>query len=614
MNDQLVLLSIVVVMITLFISGKWRHDLVALGCLIACIIAGLVPASDAFQGFGHPAVITVACVLILSQGLTNTGVIDVFARRIIGPSASPTINIAALMMLGAVLSAFMNNVGAMALLMPVAIKLAARNDLPPGKMLMPLAFATILGGMTTMIGTPPNLIVAGFRAELSDSFGMFDFTPVGLSVAVTCIVFLALLGWRMVPARQQSDASSFDTGTYLAELQVLEGSKAAGRTIAAVQNRLDESDGQIVGMVRNEFRVLAPTPNRKVLEGDLLIIEADPESLSAIISLIDVALVESDRERDKESHQEIDKDIGEERSDEDGPEREKRSDASDEADLSELVAMPNSSLVGRTAEELSLGPSHGLNLLAITRQGRRSIKRLRYTAIQAGDVMLLQGSSQAIGDFTSTFGAVPLAERAVSIPDRKRASAAVVILLGAIALSAIGALPAVVAFAGAMLIYGLAGIIRPRNLYDVVDWPVIVLLAALLPVAGAMTTTGAADEIANAMLNLFAGDNAVIALTLVLVVTMTLSDFMNNAATAAVMCPIAIGVANQLGVSPDSFLMAVAIGASCAMLTPIGHQNNTLILGPGGFRFGDYWRVGLPLEILVVVISVPMLLLVWPLG
>ena len=603
-NDQLVLLSIVAVMIILFISGRWRHDLVALGCLLACVVSGLVPAAAAFEGFGHPAVITVACVLILSQGLSNTGAIDVFARRIIGPSASPTLNIAALMALGAVLSAFMNNVGAMALLMPVAIKLAARNDLPPGKMLMPLAFATILGGMTTLIGTPPNLIVAGFRAELSDSFAMFDFTPVGLSVAVTCIAFLALIGWRMVPKREQSDVTSFDTGRYLAELQVPVGSKAAGKTITAVQHRLDEADGQIIGMVRNEFRILAPTPNRKVLEGDLLIIEADPEALSTILPLIDVALVEGNGE----SGQAASKNNGE------GHEHEDRSDASDEAILAEFVAMPNSSLVGRTAADLLLGPSHGLNLLAITRQGRRSIKRLRHTAIQAGDVMLLQGAHEAIGDFSSTFGAVPLADRDVSIPDRRRASAAIVILLGAIVVSAFGVLPAAVAFAGGMLIYCLTGIIRPRNLYDAVDWPVIVLLATLLPVAGAMTTTGTADEIANAMLNLLAGDNAVIALTLILVVTMTLSDFMNNAATAAVMCPIAIGVANQLGVSPDSFLMAVAIGASCAMLTPIGHQNNTLIMGPGGFRFSDYWRVGLPLEILVVAISIPMLLLVWPLA
>lgn len=608
-GDQLILVGIVGVMVVMFLWGRWRHDLVALACLLACVTVGLVPATEAFTGFGHPAVITVACVLILSQGLRNTGTVDVLARKVIGQSASPTLTISALMGLGALLSAFMNNVGAMALLMPIAIKLAARHDIPPGKMLMPLAFATILGGMTTLIGTPPNLIVSGFRADVSSSFGMFDFTPVGLAIAVGCLVFLALIGWRLVPAREKTDAASFDTGSYLAELHVPEGSKTANRTIASIQARLDDADAQIVGMVRNEFRVLAPTPNRKVRENDVLIVEADPEALSSILSMLDVKVGEK-----KEADESNERDEAQDSASDTGGEKEDSESLSDEIVLSEHLAMPNSPLVGRTAAGLQLGPSHGLNLLAISRQGRRTIKRLRSTPILAGDVMLLQGSPEAIAEFSSAFSAVPLADRAVSIPDRGRASLAIIAMLGAIAIAAFGLLPAAVAFAAGVLIFGLAGIVRPSALYDAVDWPVIVLLAALLPVADAMSTTGAADTIAHGLLNAFAQDSPVIALALVLIVTMTLSDFMNNAATAAVMCPIAIGIAGHLGASPDSFLMAVAIGASCAMLTPIGHQNNTLILGPGGFRFGDYWRVGLPLEILVVVIAVPLLLIVWPLG
>ncbi|XOV87896.1 MAG: SLC13 family permease [Pseudomonadota bacterium] len=598
-GNQIILVSIVGLMVLLFLWGRWRHDLVALGCLLACVVVGLVPATAAFSGFGHPAVITVACVLVLSQGLRNTGTVDVLARRLLGHSDSPTVTLATLMTIGAVLSAFMNNVGAMALLMPIAIKFASRHDIAPGKMLMPLSFATILGGMTTLIGTPPNLIVSGFRADLGDSFSMFDFAPVGVALAVSCILFLALAGWRLVPTRSRSDTPGFDTGTYLTELHVQAGSSAVDRAIASIQRQLDDADAQIVGMVRNKFRVLAPTPNRKVREQDVLIVEAEPESLSSIVTLLDLTLAPKPEGNEPEAGEKSSADA---------------KDNSGEAIIAEFAVTPNSSLIGRSAAGLLFGQSHGLNLLAISRQGRQSIKRIRSTPILAGDVMLLQGSPDAIGAFSATFGAIPLAEREVTIPDQRRASLATITLLAAIGAAAFGLFPAAIAFAAGVLVYGVSHIVRPQNLYAAIDWPVIVLLAALLPVADAMSTTGTADQIANGLLNLFAGDNAVIALTLVLVITMTLSDFMNNAATAAVMCPIAIGIANQLGASPDSFLMAVAIGASCAMLTPIGHQNNTLILGPGGFRFGDYWRVGLPLEILVILIGVPLLMLVWPLG
>lgn len=607
-TDQMTVVGIGAVTIVLFLWGRWRHDLVALAALLACVMTGLIPAAEAFSGFGHPAVITVACVLILSQGLRNTGTVDVLAQRVMPATDSPTLSITALMLLGAVLSAFMNNVGAMALLMPIAVKVAARHEIPPGKMLMPLAFATILGGMTTLIGTPPNLIVSGFRAEMGASFNMFDFSPVGVGVAAAALVFLAAVGWRLVPTRQQQDNTSFDTGTYLTEVHVPDESKTIGLTIRAIQDKLEDADAQVVGMARNEFRVTAPVSNRKVRAHDVLIIEAEPESLAAVLSSLDIRMEEAQQDGEEEEAP-----AEEQAADEHDEAEEEPKKGDDEILLAEMVAMPNSPLVGRTSEDLSLDVGHGLNLLAISRQGRRSIKRLRSTPIMAGDVMLLQGAPEAIAAFSSDFSAVPLAERSVTIPDRGRASLATIVMGIAIAGAAFGLMPAAISFAAGVVCYAVFRIVKPRNLYDAVDWPVIVLLAALLPVAGAMSSTGAADLIANSLLNLVAGDHPVIALALVLIITMTLSDFMNNAATAAIMCPIAIGIAFQVDASPDSFLMAVAIGASCAMLTPIGHQNNTLILGPGGFRFGDYWRVGLPLEILVVAVSIPLLLIVWPL-
>ena len=601
-GDQITIFGILGATVALFFWGRWRHDVVALASLLACVFAGLVLGAEAFEGFGHPAVITVACVLVLSWGLQSTGAVDVLAQRVLPSGAGPLGTIAALTGLGAGLSAFMNNVGAMALLMPIAIQIAGKHGIPPGKVLMPLSFGTILGGMTTLIGTPPNLIVSAFRAEQSGmSFGMFDFTPVGLAVVGVGVLFVALVGWRIVPAREQGGAESFDTGTYLTEARVKEGGKAEGKTLRQIDQVLEESDAQIVGMARNEFRVTAPNFRRRLRADDILVIEAEPESLSAALSSLDLKLEEEVSPKGIEATVE----------DEEGGEED--ADSKEEVVLRELVVMPRSSLIGRTASGIRLRRRYGLNLLAISHQGRRSIKRLRSTAIQAGDVLLMQGQPDALSGFAGEFGCVPLAQRAVRIPKPGQAILATVVMGLAIAGAAFGLLPAAIAFATGVFLFLVLRLVPARKIYEEVDWPVIVLLGALIPVAGAMATTGAADVLAKVLLEGIAQGHPVVALTLILVVTMTMSDFMNNAATVAVMCPIAISTALGLGAQTDPFLMAVAIGASCAFLTPIGHQNNTLILGPGGFRFGDYWKLGLPMEVLVVVIAVPMLLWIWPL-
>jgi di/tricarboxylate transporter len=590
--DQAQILSILAVTILMFLWGRWRHDIIALGCLLACVFAGLVPSGAAFAGFGHPAVITVGCVLILSWGLQSTGAVDLLVQRSLPAAAGPTITIASITALGAVLSAFMNNVGALALLMPVAIQIAGRLKIPPGKVLMPLAFGTILGGMTTMIGTPPNLIVSGFRAQTGmGSFGMFDFTPVGLAVAACGVLFAALAGWRIVPGREQKGTEGFDTGAYLLEARIKKGARAAGKSVADVEKILEEADAQIVGMIRNDFRVSAPNARRILRPEDILIIEADPEALSGVLSSLGLVMEDSTEP------------------DEDSEEKKEQQ----ETELQELAVMPNSRLIGRSANDVSLRSRYGLNLLAISRTGRRSVKRLRFSPIKAGDVLLLQGEPGSISGFASSFGCVPLAARSIAIPDKKKTFLSVGVMIFAIAGAAFGLLPAAISFATGVLALMLLRVVPLRKLYDAVDWPVIVLLGALIPVAVAMETTGAADLLARSLLDTVARGSPVIALIIILVVTMTLSDLMNNAATAAVMAPISISTAAQLNSSADTFLMAVAIGASCAFLTPIGHQNNTLILGPGGFRFGDYWKLGLPMEILVVAISVPMLLVIWPL-
>ncbi len=603
--DQVIIIVLLVLTVAMFLWGKWRHDMIAMAALLVCVVAGLIPRGEAFAGFGHPAVITVACVLILSRALQTTGAVDAITRRLIPQSSGPTLTIAMISSVAALLSAFMNNVGALALLMPVAIQVARKQGLPPGRVLMPLAFGSILGGMTTMIGTPPNLIVAGFRAETKEAgFAMFDFTPVGLLVATAGILFVALVGWRLVPTRERAGVEGFDTGAYLTEARVGKDSKAIGKTLREIGPILEKADAQIVGMVRNDFRITVPNPNHTLREDDILVVEAEPDSLASALTSLGLELEEAASTNPKSD--------GEQEPDE-GENSSRKNRDKEETELIELTIRPETALVGRSATDILLRTRYGINLLAMSRKGKRSIKRLRSVRFRAGDVLLMQGPPEAILGFASEYGCIPLAERAIRIPDKRAAAIAVIIMAAAVGGAALGLLPAAISFAAGVLAVMAFKVMPLRNVFDAVDWPVVVLLAALIPVAGAMETTGAADLVAQSIIGSLATGSPVFALVLILVITMTLSDFMNNAATAAVMCPIAISVAAMFGVNPDSFLMAVAIGASCAFLTPIGHQNNTLILGPGGFRFGDYWRLGLPLEIIVVALGVPALLIFWPL-
>jgi di/tricarboxylate transporter len=606
--DQTLILSILAASIGLFLWGRWRHDMVALAALLACVFTGLIPGQDAFAGFGHGAVITVACVLVLSRGLQSTGAIDVLAQKLLPKNAGLAIGAAMLTALGAFLSAFMNNVGALALLMPVAIQLARKQEVPPGVVLMPLAFGTILGGMTTLIGTPPNLIVSGFRADLSgEPFRMFDYSPVGALVALTGVVFITVIGWRLVPRREPAGVESFETGHYLTEVRVTEKNKVVGKPLREAEALLDNDEAQILGLVRNDLRVQAPNPARVLRAGDILVLEAEPEALSAVLSSLGLALEEDvETESDDETEQ-----ASAPTSDDEESEKESGDDSG--SVLQEWAALPGSTLLGRSASDIRLRTRFGINLLAVSRQGKRSVKRLRSIRVRAGDVLLLQGSNDAISAFGREFGCIPLAERSIGVPDKGKAVLGVSIMGLAILAAAIGWVPAAVAFAAGVLGFMVSGVLPMRSMYEAIDWPVIVLLAAMIPVAGVMASTGAADLLAQLLLENVAGGNAIVAVVLLMVITMTLSDFMNNAATAAVMCQIAISSAAVLSVNPDTLLMAVAIGASCSFLTPIGHQNNTLILGPGGFRFGDYWRLGLPMEIIVVLVGTPLLLWVWPL-
>jgi di/tricarboxylate transporter len=590
MIAQTVVFIVLGLALGLFIWGRWRYDVVALVALLVAVVAGVVPGDEAFAGFGHPAVVTVAAVLVVSRGLLNSGAVDVMASWMLRVGGATTLQVAALTGAVALASAFMNNVGALALFLPVALRVTRKSETPPSALLMPLAFASLLGGLTTLIGTPPNIIIATFRAQDgAPAFRMFDFTPVGLGVTVAGILFISLVGWRLIPARKghATREELFEIEGYITEVQIPEGAALIGRPIREVET-VGDAHVDVLGLIRGERRQTTPARSERLQAGDRLIIEAGPEDLQALLDATGLELV-GRKALDAESANDS------------------------ELRLVEAVVSTEAPIVGRTAESLALRRRHGINLLAVARQGTRIRERLSRIRFRAGDVLLLHGAEDQLQDVLPGLGCLPLAERGLRIGEPRRIALGVGILGAALAAAAAGLLPVQIAFVAAAGAMVLSGLLAPREAYESIDWPIIVLLGGMIPVGRALETTGGAQTIAGALLRMAADLSPVTTLIVVLVATMFLSDVVNNAAAAVLMAPIAIGVAQGLGASADPFLMAVAIGASSAFLTPIGHQSNTLVLGPGGYKFADYWRMGLPLEAVIVIVAVPLILRFWPL-
>lgn len=576
----------------LFIWGRWRYDLVALFALLIVTIYGLIPAETAFSGFGHPAVITVAAVLIVSQALFNSGMVDYLVKLLGKAGENQRVQLALLVLAVTVCSGFMNNIGALALFMPVAIKMARKGGYSPGLLLMPLAFGSLLGGLITQVGTPPNIIISIFRSETAAAapFRMFDFLPVGAGVALAGVLFIILIGWRLIPARKGklSKEELFEIDSYITELLVPKKSELTGKRMRDLENATD-GDVVVVSHVRSEQRFAAPSPYRTFKEGDQLTVKANAEDLQELISATGLKLVESGKlDADQLS--------------------------ADEIILMEATITRNSVMEGRTARSLNLRSRYGVNLIGLARQGGRLRKSPDAVSFRVGDVLLLQGPQDTLYEVLPTLGLLPLVERGLRVGQPRRVILGLGIFGTALVLAALNILPIQIAFTAAALAMAVTGLISLREIYDSVDWPVIVLLGAMIPVSLALEASGGAHLIADYVLLLSGSTAAWVTLTVILVGTMFLSDLVNNAAAAVLMAPIAINVAGGMGASADPFLMAVAIGASCAFLTPIGHQSNTLVMGPGGYKFGDYWRMGLPLELIIVVVAIPLLIYFWPLG
>ncbi|PIZ03479.1 MAG: SLC13 family permease [Gammaproteobacteria bacterium CG_4_10_14_0_8_um_filter_38_16] len=590
-HQPYVILIILAAAMFLFIWGRWRFDIVALLALAVSVATGAVPISLVYSGLENPAVITVACMMIISNVISRSGVLDLLVAKLGRFTKKPILHIGILSCLVGVLSAFMNNIGALALIMPIAIRTAFENNRSPSMVLMPIAFASAVGGLTTLIGTPPNLIISAFRQEYTGHpFAMFDYSYVGIPVAIICLVFLVAIGWRLMPKRRQGSAKQleelYQIQEYITEIKIPETSPLVGKKISDLE-KLTEEEFVIVGLIRDKTKRLIPRKNFSLQENDILIVEASTEILNELIKVGKLELAS-----DEAFSEELLK--------------------SDEVTIMEAVVPQDSLLDGRSTQQLRLRSRYSINLLGIAREGMSLKTRLHQVSLKAGDIVLLQGETELLRENAINLGLLPLIEREIIVGQTSQMYLPLFIFFIAILLSALQWLPVQIAFSGAVLFMVLFKSLPARLIYSSIEWPIIILLAAMIPVGTALQATGGTELIAHYFIDISAYVPHWFILGGILLITMTLSDFMNNAATAVVMAPIAMSVASALHLGIDPFLMAVSIGASCSFLTPIGHQNNTLVMGPGGYHFLDYIRLGLPLEILILIVSVPCIMMMWP--
>ena len=587
MSDQHILSIAIITLLGLFIWSKYRYDALAAGALVILIILGVIPANQAFDGFAHPAVITVALVLIISQGLKNSGLTGLVGKLIGGRSFTKFQFLICLLFIAAVLSSFINNIGALAILLPITLNICQKMGWHPSRFLMPLAFACILGGMNTTIGTPPNIIISEYKSTISEAgFNFFDFSYVGLSITVLSIIFIAIIGNRLIRLRDDaaSGSSLIDLKGYLFEVEVNESSSAIGMTLSAFKKEAGE-DTEVLGIVNENGGVKKVKNNLRIKAGQILVIKTPPDDISSILNVFDFSIP-------KELH------------------------SFEDDDLEEIEAMitPGSRLIGRKYDFFLKLAYEELNLLGLWRKGAKYRTRLTRETFKAGDVLLLGIRDLDEEDVTNKIkhlGLMPLMQRELqTIPSRSRLLKGIIFFLISIILVTFNILPTAAAFL--LCVLGFARIrIIDSNFYRDIDWPIIIMLAAMIPIGTALQTTGLSDIISTSISNI-AGDMSLFwLLFVILVITMATTDIINNAATAVIMAPISAGIGMQLGYDVEPFLMVVAVGASCAFLTPIGHQCNTVVMGPGNYKFTDYWRLGLPLDILIIAVSIPMILFVW---
>jgi di/tricarboxylate transporter len=584
-TPQILAFGIILLMMVAFVWGRWRYDLVAAGALLLAVAVGVVAPGAAFSGLSDDIVVIVGSALIVSAAVARSGIMEVAVRRFAPNVSTPRAQLILLVLVVTILSAFIKNIGALAIMIPIAFQMARSSGVSPSLFLMPMSFGSLLGGLMTQIGTSPNIIVSRVHEELTGTpFSMFDFTPVGATLALVGVVFLSSC-YKLLPERTRESLSmdqAIEIKNYTTEAQVAQDSPSVGQTVSEIQ-ALSGGQAMIIGIISAAGKRRTPLPDAIVQGGDLLLLEGEPEALDKMVAQGKLAFSER---RDAKV-------------------------ASAETGVVEAVIGEHSSLIGRSARELTLFDITGLNLLAVSRRDKRFTERLGEIRFQNGDVIVLQGNLRELPELLRQWDCLPLVERNLKLGSARNGLAPLVILALAMGSTALGLVSVPLAFFAAAFLMVVSRTVPLREIYTHLDAPILIMLAALIPVSDSLRTTGATDLIANWLSETASVLPPYGALALIMVAAMAVTPFLNNAATVLVMAPIAATFATDLGFQPQAFLMAVAIGAGSDFLTPIGHQCNTLVMAPGGYRFGDYWRLGLPLSLLVVLVAVPMLILVW---
>lgn len=594
MGQQIIVFTVILATLILFIEGSIRYEFVALSGLLILTITGVITPEEAFLGFSHSAVITVASVLVISSALVKSGVIEHLVVLLNRGPKSIALKTMGLMLVTALLSSFMNNIGALALIMPITIRVAKDSKTPASQYLMPVAFASLLGGMVTQIGTPPNLIVSSYRMQAGkESFAFFDFAPVGIAMVVIGITFTVIFGGKLIPKRKsENEESLFDIENYLSELVVTSNSKMVGKTLRDFY-KIYNLELDVLSIVRNHQRIMAPRANEQLIVGDVLIVKAISTELTDIVSRTGLSLK------------------GAKTNTEDAP----RLLKSDNTALVEVVLREDSFLIGRTALETKLRNRYNVNLVAVSRKGISSVGRLKFFRFKPGDVLLMQVPVSILQDIYSKLGCLPLAERGVGTNvevDPLKRWLPLGLFVTAIVITTVEILPVQIAFSITAVSMVILKILTPREFYSAIEWPSIIMLGSLLPLGNALQSSGGSDTIANALMKASTILSPSLMVALLMVITIALTNLISNTASAVLMAPIAFSLAQFMGVSPDPLLMSVSVGSAAAFLTPIGHQSNMLVMGPGGYKFTDYWYLGLPLSILMIIIGTPLILYVWP--
>lgn len=588
-REQGMIITLLVVVLINFIWGKLRFDFVALSSLIIATLLGLVAPGEAFDGFANSAVITVAAILVLSEGLVRSGFVDATVQTLEKKVKRPRMQFLFLVFGIAAFSAFMNNVGAMALFMPVAIKTARKTGVSPSRYLMPMAFASLLGGLITLVGSPPNIIVSQFREDLiGRGFGMFEFAPVGLSLTLLILPIMLFAAPQLTPVRKEnvSQEDLFEIKDYTTSVKLIEGCELIGKSLVEL-GRDFFADVNVIGYVRNERKHSRVSPYMDFRVNDMLILEASTDNIEAFLKKSKLTLSGSK----KLSAEEI---------------------GGNGVIVSEVVVTQTSHFVGKTARDMDLRNNHGVNLLGVARVGVRVAQSPNRIPLKEGDVLLLQGTSGSIQEAIRYLGVLPLVDRGIELKSTTKIALSLSIFIGALLIVAFEILPATIAFTTAALIMILTDVISIKRAYEAIDFPILILLGSLIPVSQALETTGAAGLISSLIIKIAPGVEPWAILAILLFFSMALTNLINNAAAALLMAPIAIGVAQLLGLNPDAFLMIVLVGSTSAYMTPIGHQSNTIIMGPGGYHFGDYWRLGLLVSVMTFFISIPVIMYLWP--